>query len=231
MTLTYLLLCGTVWVIHGGIDDAGAADRAEVQAPLSHGDVSSPQSGGYAGRMASLGQSLLRLAGAALKSVASRQARSRTDTPDGGRTAGRTPTRKRTMRRRPAEPAPRRPSTVSYDPRPGDTADPGEIVWTWVPYEDDPRQGKDRPVLVIGRDGAELLGLMLTSRDRNNARNRHEGYVDIGSGPWDSRGRPSEVYLERVLRIDEQDVRRIGATLERPLFDMVLSRLGQSPGR
>ena len=144
--------------------------------------------------MASLGQSLFRLAEAALKSIASRPTRTRT--PSG-----------------------------SYDPQPGNTADPGEIVWTWVPYDDDPKQGKDRPVLIIGRDGSTLLALGLTSRDRNNAESRHEGYVDIGSGSWDSRGRPSEVYLERLLRIDPRDVRRIGATLDRPLFDSVMSRL------
>ena len=28
-------------------------------------------------------------------------------------------------------------------------ADPGEVVWGWVPYEDDPAQGKDRPVLLL----------------------------------------------------------------------------------
>ncbi|GAB3555181.1 hypothetical protein GCM10027404_31290 [Arthrobacter tumbae] len=143
--------------------------------------------------MASLGQSLFRLAEAALKSIASRPA---------------------------SKPVP--PGT--YAPQPGNTADPGEIVWTWVPYEDDPNQGKDRPVLIIGRDGGSLLALMLTSRDRNNAKSRHDGYVDIGSGSWDRRGRPSEVYLERLLTIDPEAVRRIGSTLDRPLFDRVLSR-------
>ena len=101
-------------------------------------------------------------------------------------------------------------------------------MWTWVPYEDDPMQGKDRPVLVIGRDGGTLLALMLTSRDRNNAESRHEGYVDIGSGPWDRKGRPSEVYLKRLLTIRPEDVRRVGATLDRHLFDRVIARLEHS---
>lgn len=35
---------------------------------------------------------------------------------------------------------------------------PGEVVWTWVVYEDDPTKGKDRPVLVVGRDRRTLLG-------------------------------------------------------------------------
>lgn len=42
---------------------------------------------------------------------------------------------------------------ISYEPNPGNgnEADPGEIVWTWVPFEEDHSHGKDRPVLVIGR--------------------------------------------------------------------------------
>lgn len=35
--------------------------------------------------------------------------------------------------------------------------DPGEVVWTWVPFEEDHSRGKDRPVLLIGRDGRWLL--------------------------------------------------------------------------
>ena len=38
-----------------------------------------------------------------------------------------------------------------YAPDPDGDPDPGEIVWTWVPFEDDPSQGKDRPVLVVAR--------------------------------------------------------------------------------
>ena len=38
----------------------------------------------------------------------------------------------------------------SYRPRRDGEPDPGEVVWAWVPFEDDPQQGKDRPVLVLG---------------------------------------------------------------------------------
>ena len=31
--------------------------------------------------------------------------------------------------------------TVSYAPEPDGDADPGEVVWAWVPFEDDPTQG------------------------------------------------------------------------------------------
>ena len=103
--------------------------------------------------------------------------------------------------------------------------DPGEIVWTWVPYEEDHRQGKDRPVLVVGRDGLWLLGLMLTSKDhdRDAAQEAREGrhWVDIGSGAWDRDGRPSEVRVDRVVRVDPGAVRREGAVLDRRRFEEV----------
>ncbi|HXD28452.1 MAG TPA: type II toxin-antitoxin system PemK/MazF family toxin, partial [Arthrobacter sp.] len=72
-----------------------------------------------------------------------------------------------------------------YAPKPDGAPDPGEIVWTWVPYEEDHSQGKDRPVLLVGHDGDQLLALMLTSRNHADANHRDAGYVDIGSGPWD----------------------------------------------
>ncbi len=43
---------------------------------------------------------------------------------------------------------------VVYAPDLDGHPDPGEVVWTWIPYEDDPAQGKDRPAIVIGVDGA-----------------------------------------------------------------------------
>ncbi len=63
--------------------------------------------------------------------------------------------------------------TISYAPEPDGDADPGEVVWTWVPYEDDPGQGKDRPVLVIGTLGRDLAVLPLTSKDHNEPRGLH----------------------------------------------------------
>ena len=77
-----------------------------------------------------------------------------------------------------------------------------------MPYEEDHRQGKDRPVLVIGRDGDWLLALMLTSKDhdRDHAQEARHGrrWQDIGSGAWDSKGRPSEVRVDRILRVDAE---------------------------
>jgi hypothetical protein len=116
---------------------------------------------------------------------------------------------------------------LTYAPNPDGRPDPGEIVWTWVPYEDDPTQGKDRPVLVVGRDGDRLVGLMLTSKDHDrDARQEADAgrfWLDLGTGPWDGRGRPSEVRLNRVLDVDPAAVRREGAVLDEARFDAVLA--------
>lgn len=118
---------------------------------------------------------------------------------------------------------------VSYSPVPGDRPDPGEIVWTWVPYEEDHRRGKDRPALLIGRDGSWLLGLALTSKDhdRDAAQEASEGryWVDIGSGAWDKQRRPSEVRLDRVIRIDPDGVRRTTVALAPDRFDAVVAAM------
>ena len=112
-----------------------------------------------------------------------------------------------------------------YAANPDGRPDPGEIVWTWVPFEEDHQQGKDRPVLLVGHDAGWLLGLMLTSKDhdRDAAQEARYGrqWLDIGSGAWDRAGRPSEVRLDRVLRVDPAAVRREGATLDRATFDEV----------
>jgi mRNA-degrading endonuclease toxin of MazEF toxin-antitoxin module len=123
---------------------------------------------------------------------------------------------------------------VQYSPRLDGDADPGEIVWAWVAFEDDPRQGKDRPVLVVGRDGANALGLMLTSKDhaRDGAVEARHGrvWMDIGAGPWDRQRRPSEVRLDRVLRLHPSAVRREGAVVDRALFDQVAAALRATHG-
>jgi hypothetical protein len=118
---------------------------------------------------------------------------------------------------------------VEYAPRKDGKADPGEVVWTWVPFEEDHSRGKDRPVLIIGRDGPWLLGLQLTSQDhdRDAAEEARWGrrWMDIGTGPWDSKGRPSEVRLDRVLRISPGAVRREGAVLGKKLYRSVTDSL------
>jgi len=105
------------------------------------------------------------------------------------------------------------------------------VVWGWVPYEEDPSQGKDRPVLLIGRkviDGVEYwAGLMLTSKDHDRdaedeARHgRH--WMDIGAGAWDAERRPSEVRLDRLITLRDEAIRREGAAVSREVFDRVVA--------
>ena len=119
-------------------------------------------------------------------------------------------------------PTAHRARKVVYSPDLDGRADPGEIVWTWVAYEEDPTQGKDRPVLVVGRDGDTLLGLMLSSQSK---RNGERDWVAIGSGPWDSEGRPSWIRLDRVLDVPEAGIRREGAVMDRKKFELVATKL------
>lgn len=137
------------------------------------------------------------------------------------------------------------PLALEYAPREDDHADPGEIAWAWVPFEEDITRGKDRPVLVLGhedaavggRDGSGdvLIALMLTSRDRaatgGVSTDEHGAtWVDIGAGDWDAQGRPSEVRADRLLRIAPGTVRREGARLDRDRYDRVAAAVRQVHG-
>ena len=85
-----------------------------------------------------------------------------------------------------------------------------------MPFEEDPTLGKDRPVVIIGRHGDDLSGVALTSK--------HTGrdHVEVGTGPWDAKGRPSYAKVDRLLDIDPAEVRREGAVLGRRRFDAVI---------
>jgi hypothetical protein len=146
------------------------------------------------------------------------KARGRSGAP-AGRPAGRT-----APAGRPAPPAGRH---LAYAPQLDGRADPGEIVWTWVPYEDDPAQGKDRPVLVVGRNGATLLGLMLSSQSERDGQ-RH--WFALGAGTWDRYARPSWIRLDRVLDVAEDGIRREGAVLDRARFVAVANELRRGYG-
>lgn len=116
----------------------------------------------------------------------------------------------------------------TYAPDPDGEPDPGEIVWTWVPYEENDGRGKDRPVLVVARESRArwVLAVQLTSRRREN----HHEWAAIGSGPWDARGRDSWVDLDRVLRVHPEGMRREACALDRARFQMVVHRLQQRHG-
>ena len=120
----------------------------------------------------------------------------------------------------------------TYSPDPDGEADPGEVVWTWVPYEEDASRGKDRPVLVLARRadaGGRLVVAQMTSKDhdRDSVQEARWGryWHDVGSGDWDPRGRPSEVRLDRLLVVEPAAVRREGATMRRDVFDGVVAAL------
>lgn len=110
--------------------------------------------------------------------------------------------------------------TMEYRPDIDGDPDPGEVVWTWVPWEEDPTQGKDRPVVLIGRRGQMLVGVPLTSKRHDN-----EPQVAIGTGPWDHEGRPSYVKLDRILDVDPTQVRREGSVLPRDRYDEIIAAL------
>jgi hypothetical protein len=120
---------------------------------------------------------------------------------------------------------------TEYQPEADGQPDPGEVVWGWVPYEEDPSQGKDRPVLLVGHtvvDGEEYwAGLMLTSQDhdRDAADEARYGrhWMDIGAGAWDAEHRPSEVRLDRLIILRDDAIRREGAAVSREVFDLVVA--------
>lgn len=107
---------------------------------------------------------------------------------------------------------------VEYTPELDGDADPGEVVWSWVPFEDEPTRGKDRPVVIIGRSGDDFAAVPLTSR--------YDGqydHVPVGTGEWDPKRRPSWAKADRLLMIDPGDVRCEGSVLPRDRFDLVVA--------
>ena len=114
--------------------------------------------------------------------------------------------------------------TVSYAPERDGEVDPGEVVWAWVPFEDDPTQGKDRPVLVLGWDGTQLAAVQLSSKDHSQRTDASE-WVPVGTGAWDREARPSYADASRLLRFNPSEVRREGAALDEQRFVTVLARV------
>ncbi len=116
-----------------------------------------------------------------------------------------------------------------YDPQLDGDADPGEIVWTWVPYEEDATQGKDRPTVVVARDGADVLLVPLSSRSHED-RPDHGDWIALGSGVWDRDGRVSYANVGRVLRAAPDSIRREGAVLEPERFADVVAAVQRLDG-
>lgn len=116
----------------------------------------------------------------------------------------------------------------AYAPQADNHPDPGEVVWTWVPFEEDASRGKDRPVVVLGwaGDTTDLAVAQLSSKDHaDDAR-----WLLLGPGGWDPEGRPSSVRLDRLLAVAPEAVRREGAALDRSRYDAVVQALGRHTG-
>lgn len=116
---------------------------------------------------------------------------------------------------------------LSYSPDRDGAPDAGEIIWTWVPYEENDGRGKDRPVLVIARESAHrVYAVRLTSK----AHDRDRDYLSIGSGAWDSQGRESWVDIEQLYSVHEDGLRREAAELDRARFSVVATALSRRYG-
>ena len=118
---------------------------------------------------------------------------------------------------------------ASYQPIMDGDAAPGEVVWTWVPYQEDASVGKDRPAVVIGAQGEGVYLLQLTSKDHTREASQEAAagryWFDIGTGAWDSKGRPSEVRLDRALWVKATDVRREGSILPEVTWRRIVDAL------
>ena len=103
----------------------------------------------------------------------------------------------------------------SYQPVADNDADPGEVVWTWISYEEDPTQ------------------LTSKNHDIDREQEAHWGryWLAIGAGDWDPQGRVSSVRLDRLLLVSQRDVRREGATLDRATYNKVVTAIAKHWGK
>ena len=116
---------------------------------------------------------------------------------------------------------------IAYAPDRDGAPDAGEIIWTWVPFEENDGRGKDRPVLVIGRsDASHVYAVRMTSRAHDGDRD----YLSIGAGAWDAQGRESWVDIEQLYRVHEAGLRREAAVLDRRRYDRVAAALTRRYG-
>lgn len=116
---------------------------------------------------------------------------------------------------------------ITYAPDRDGAPDAGEIVWTWVPYDENDGRGKDRPVLVIARHGAErVFAVRLTSKSHDGDRD----FLSIGAGEWDAQGRESWVDIEQLYSVHTDGMRREAAVLDLTRFARVAQALEQRYG-
>ena len=106
---------------------------------------------------------------------------------------------------------------LEYAPNPDGDPDPGEVIWTWVPYVENDGRGKDRPVLIIGRlDARTVVGCYLSTK-------QHPRFIPIGTGGWDSKGRESFLSPGRLLQISHEGMRRESAQIDKQRFEATIA--------
>ncbi|KRE23693.1 growth inhibitor PemK [Agromyces sp. Soil535] len=116
---------------------------------------------------------------------------------------------------------------LGYTPSRDGEPDPGEIVWTWVPYEERDGRGKDRPVAIVAASGGgDFLAVQLTSR----AHDADRDFVALGDGAWDATGRPSWARIDRVFRVRTAGMRREAASLDAVRYARITQALGERYG-
>jgi len=116
---------------------------------------------------------------------------------------------------------------LGYAPSHDGEPDPGEVVWTWVPYEERDGRGKDRPVVIVAASGTgDFLAVQLTSKAHDGDR----AYVALGEGAWDAEGRPSWAKTDRVFRVRTGGMRREAASLDAERYGLVADALGRRYG-
>lgn len=119
----------------------------------------------------------------------------------------------------------------SYTPDGDSLPDPGEVVWTWIPFEENNGQGKDRPVLVVSVDNNNAICAQMTSKDHAHESLYRDAYhrwwLDVGTGNWDNRHRSSEVRLDILWKVPLSKIRRIGGALSKDRYEQVVHALSK----
>jgi hypothetical protein len=116
---------------------------------------------------------------------------------------------------------------ITYAPKPDGDPDAGEIVWTWVPYDENDGRGKDRPVLVIARQSDDrVYAIRLTSKAHDGDRD----FLALGTGEWDAQGRPSWIDIEQIYSVHRDGMRREASALDPDRFARVADALHRRYG-
>ncbi|MDT7590021.1 MAG: hypothetical protein QOE32_7571, partial [Pseudonocardiales bacterium] len=91
-------------------------------------------------------------------------------------------------------PTAERSRRIAYAPNPDGGADPGEVVWAWVPFEEHDGRGKDRPLLVVGRDddASRAFGWKARCCPGSGSIGWRASYGTASAGADLRRGRPSD---------------------------------------